>query len=329
MQPIIHVRGLTKSFGALKAVDDLDLTVHQGTVLGLLGPNGSGKTTTVSILATLQQADSGTATIAGVDLTTSPQDVRRQIGLSGQFAAVDEYLTGFENLEMIGRLYRLGRRRAGVRARELLERLDLAAAADRPAKTYSGGMRRRLDLAGAIVGNAPVIFLDEPTTGLDPQSRNNMWALVKELVADGTTVLLTTQYLEEADQLATDIVVIDDGREIAHGSPDELKAMIGGERIELLLDTESDATTALAVLGLVAVSPPRCEGRALSAPVDGGAASLALVLQALDAHGVGVGDVGLRRPSLDDVFLSLTGETPPAPSAETKRTTHVDLQEVS
>ena len=329
MSAIIHVRGLTKSYGPLKAVDDLDLTVQQGTVLGLLGPNGSGKTTTVSILATLQQADAGTATIAGVDLMTSPQDVRRQIGLSGQFAAVDEYLTGFENLEMIGRLYRLGRRRAGARARELLERLDLTEAADRPAKTYSGGMRRRLDLAGAIVGNAPVIFLDEPTTGLDPQSRNTMWALVKELVADGTTVLLTTQYLEEADQLATDIVVIDDGREIAHGSPDELKAMVGGERIELLLDTESDATTALAVLGLVAVGPPRCEGRSLSAPVDGGAASLALVLQALDAHGVGVSDVGLHRPSLDDVFLSLTGETPPAPSAETNQTTHVDLQEVS
>jgi ABC-2 type transport system ATP-binding protein len=329
MQPIIHVRGLTKSYGPLKAVDDLDLTVQQGTVLGLLGPNGSGKTTTVSILATLQQADAGTATIAGVDLMTSPQDVRRQIGLSGQFAAVDEYLTGFENLEMIGRLYRLGRRRAGDRARELLERLDLTDAADRPATTYSGGMRRRLDLAGAIVGNAPVIFLDEPTTGLDPQSRNTMWALVKELVAEGTTVLLTTQYLEEADQLATDIVVIDDGREIAHGSPDELKAMVGGERIELLLDTESDATTALAVLGLVAVGPPRCEGRSLSAPVDGGAASLALVLQALDAHGVDVSDVGLRRPSLDDVFLSLTGKTPPAPSGETDQTTHVDLQEVS
>jgi len=329
MQPIIHVRGLTKSFGALKAVDDLDLTVHQGTVLGLLGPNGSGKTTTVSILATLQEADAGTATIAGADLTTSPQDVRCKIGLSGQFAAVDEYLTGFENLEMIGRLYRLGRRRASDRARELLERLDLTAAADRPAKTYSGGMRRRLDLAGAIVGNAPVIFLDEPTTGLDPQSRNTMWALVKELVADGTTVLLTTQYLEEADQLATDIVVIDGGREIAHGSPDELKAMIGGERIELLLDSENDATTALDVLKLVAVSPPRCEGRSLSAPVDGGAASLGLVLQALEAHGVAVGDVGLRRPSLDDVFLSLTGETPPPSTPETNQTIHVDLQEVS
>ncbi len=329
MKPIIHVRGLTKSFGAVKAVDDLDLTVHQGTVLGLLGPNGSGKTTTVSILATLQRADAGTATIAGADLTTSPQDVRRKIGLSGQFAAVDEYLTGFENLEMIGRLYRLGRRHAGDRARELLERLDLTAAADRPAKTYSGGMRRRLDLAGAIVGNAPVIFLDEPTTGLDPQSRNTMWALVKELVADGTTVLLTTQYLEEADQLATDIVVIDGGREIAHGSPDELKSMIGGERIELLLDSENDATTALDVLKLVAVSPPRCEGRSLSAPVDGGAASLALVLQALDAHRVAVGDVGLRRPSLDDVFLALTGETPPPSTPETNQTIHVDLQEVS
>jgi ABC-2 type transport system ATP-binding protein len=329
MQPMIHVRGLTKSFGSVKAVDDLDLTVHQGTVLGLLGPNGSGKTTTVSILATLQRADAGTATIAGADLTTSPQDVRRQIGLSGQFAAVDEYLTGFENLEMIGRLYRLGRRRSGDRAQELLERLDLTGAADRPAKTYSGGMRRRLDLAGAIIGDAPVIFLDEPTTGLDPQSRNTMWALVKELVADGTTVLLTTQYLEEADQLATDIVVIDGGREIAHGSPDELKAMIGGERIELLLDSENDTTTALAVLGLVAVGPPRREGRALSAPVDGGAASLALVLQALDANSVAVGDVGLRRPSLDDVFLSLTGETAPASAPKTNQTTSVDFQEVA
>lgn len=328
MKPIIHVRGLTKSFGALKAVDDLDLTVHQGTVLGLLGPNGSGKTTTVSILATLQRADAGTATIAGADLTASPQDVRHLIGLSGQFAAVDEYLTGFENLEMIGRLYRLGRRRSGDRARELLERLDLTDAADRPAKTYSGGMRRRLDLAGAIVGDAPVIFLDEPTTGLDPQSRNTMWALVKELVADGTTVLLTTQYLEEADQLANDIVVIADGREIAHGTPDDLKAKIGGERIELLLASESDTETALAVLRLVAVGPVRREGRALNAAVDGGAADLALVLAALDAHGVGLRDVGLRRPSLDDVFLSLTGKAP-APPPETTSGAGVELQEVS
>ena len=327
MNAIIQVRGLTKSYGNLTAVDNLDLTVEQGTVLGLLGPNGSGKTTTVSILATLQRPDTGTAMIAGADVTTSPQEVRRNIGLSGQFAAIDEYLTGFENLEMIGRLYRMGRRPAAQRARELLERLDLTAAADRPAKTYSGGMRRRLDLAGAIVGNTPVIFLDEPTTGLDPQSRNTLWALIKELVMDGTTVLLTTQYLEEADQLATDIVVIDGGREIAHGTPDALKAMIGGERIELLLASDDDAATALAALDSVAVGPIGRERRSLTAPVDGGAASLATVLHALNTGGVEVRDIGLRRPSLDDVFLSLTGQATSNP--ETASSMRAELQEVT
>lgn len=326
MNAMIRVRGLVKSYGTLTAVDDLDLTVEQGTVLGLLGPNGSGKTTTVSILATLQRADAGTATIAGADVTTSPQDVRRSIGLSGQFAAIDEHLTGFENLEMIGRLYRLGRRPSARRARELLERLDLTAAADRPAKTYSGGMRRRLDLAGAIVGNAPVIFLDEPTTGLDPRSRTILWALVRELVAEGTTVLLTTQYLEEVDQLATDIVVIDGGREIAHGSPDALKAMIGGERIELLLASDGDTAAALAVLDSVAVGPIRRERRNLTTPVDGGAASLAAVLHSLHSGGVEVRDIGLRRPSLDDVFLSLTGHATSTPETSSTR---AELQEVT
>ena len=329
MNAIIQARGLKKSFGTLKAVDGLDLTVQQGTILGLLGPNGSGKTTTVSMLSTLERPDAGTAIIAGADLTTAPQDVRRRIGLSGQFAAVDEYLTGFENLEMIGRLYRMRRHQAADRARELLERLDLTSAADRPAKTYSGGMRRRLDLAGAIVGKAPVIFLDEPTTGLDPQSRNTMWALVKELVTDGTTILLTTQYLEEADQLATDIIVIDGGREIAHGTPDELKALIGGERIELSLASENDAAAVAAILDSVAVGPIQREGRAMNAAVDGGAATLALVLHALDSRGVSLQDVGLRRPSLDDVFLSLTGlKTETSPPDGTNRT-HVEFEEVT
>ncbi|MDA3040678.1 MAG: ATP-binding cassette domain-containing protein, partial [Actinomycetota bacterium] len=231
MVNVIEARGLTKRFGSVLALDGLDLDVPQGTVLGLLGPNGAGKTTAVSILTTLLIPDAGTATVAGADVVRQPAEVRRLIGLSGQYAAVDEALTGFENLDMIGRLYRMGRSRSRTRARDLLERFSLSDAADRPVKTYSGGMRRRLDLAGALVAEPPVLFLDEPTTGLDPRSRIELWSIITELVEQGSTLLLTTQYLDEADQLADQIVVIDHGRSIAQGTSDQLKDMVGGERI--------------------------------------------------------------------------------------------------
>ncbi|NNF10615.1 MAG: ATP-binding cassette domain-containing protein, partial [Acidimicrobiia bacterium] len=235
MSDIIEATGLVKHYGEVKALDGLDLTVPEGSILGLLGPNGAGKTTAVSILTTLLKPDAGSATVAGASVINEPKEVRRRIGLSGQYAAVDENLTGFENLDMVGRLYRIGRGPARIRARELLDQFDLADAADRPVKTYSGGMRRRLDLAAAIVGEPQVLFLDEPTTGLDPRSRTGLWGVIRDLVSRGTTLLLTTQYMEEADQLADDIIVIDQGREIAHGNPDQLKALIGDERIELKL----------------------------------------------------------------------------------------------
>ena len=261
------------------------------------------------MLTTLLDADEGSAFVAGFDVRAEPQRVRERIGLSGQYAAVDEYLTGYENLDMIGRLYRLGRQRSRERARELLERFALSDAADRPVKTYSGGMRRRLDLAGALVASPKMLFLDEPTTGLDPRSRTEMWHVIRELVSSGTTLLLTTQYLEEADRLADDIVVIDKGRKIAHGTADELKAEVGGERIEMLVGTVEEVEPARQVLAELALGEVQVEreSRRLVAPVSGGAGSLVEALRRLDAIGTTVLDVGLRRPTLDDVFLSLTG----------------------
>ncbi len=311
MTNMIEASGLAKRYGRVVALDGLDLAVPEGTVLGLLGPNGAGKTTAVSILATLLEPDEGTATVAGADLRTQPEEVRRRIGLSGQYAAVDEHLTGFENLDMIGRLYHLGRVPSRARARELLDRFDLAAAADRPVKTYSGGMRRRLDLAGALVAEPPVLFLDEPTAGLDPRSRTDLWEVIRELLARGTTLLLTTQYLEEADNLADDILVIDHGREIAHGTADRLKSMIGGDRIEVTVTQSGDLARASEILTQFAVGELQVEPaeRALVVPIANGAEVLIRVLRKLDSAGVGVRDVGLRRPTLDEVFLSLTGHT--------------------
>ena len=309
MTEMIRTSGLVKRFGKVTALDGLDLAVPGGTILGLLGPNGAGKTTAVRILTTLLEPDGGTATVAGLDVAAQPDKVRERIGLSGQNAAVDEYLTGFENLEMVGRLYHLGARKSRDRARELLERFDLADAADRPAKTYSGGMRRRLDLAAALVAAPDVLFLDEPTTGLDPRSRAQMWETIQELVRGGSTVLLTTQYMEEADRLADDVVVIDRGRMIAHGPPDQLKTRIGGERIEVVLANAGDIRAARALLAELSAGEIRVEEQTctVTASVTGGVDVLRLVLQQLKDRAIPVDDVGLRRPTLDDVFLSLTG----------------------
>jgi ABC-2 type transport system ATP-binding protein len=309
MTDAVVAEGLVKRYGDVTALDGLSLSVPTGTVLGVLGPNGAGKTTTVRVLTTLLQPDAGRAEVAGIDVLRDPREVRRRIGLSGQYAAVDEYLSGRENLEMVGNLYHLGRKVAKARATELLDQFDLSDAADRSVKTYSGGMRRRLDLAGALVANPPVLFLDEPTTGLDPRSRSDMWEVVKNLVAGGTTLLLTTQYMEEAEQLAHNIVVIDRGKIIAEGTADQLKSQVGGERLEIVVADPAQLSQARELLTSVASGDPSTDEhtRRVSIPVSTGTASLVEALRLLDSAQVAVSDVALRRPTLDDVFLTLTG----------------------
>src|SRR3954452_13330909 len=303
----IEARGIEKSFGSVRALCGVDLDAPAGSVLGLLGPNGAGKTTMVRILATLLKPDAGTARVAGLDAVKQPAALRARIGLAGQYAAVDENLTGFENLEMVGRLYHLGRALARERAHELLEQFELSDAADRPAKTYSGGMRRRLDLGAALVARPPVLFLDEPTTGLDPRSRLGLWETIEQQVAGGTTVLLTTQYLDEADRLADSIAVIDHGRVIAEGTSDELKARVGGERLELTLEDPDQCRASIEVLAPMADERPTTEDGVVIVPLRHRRGSIAEAVRRLDERGVGIEDIALRRPTLDDVFLNLTG----------------------
>ncbi|MGW5877362.1 ATP-binding cassette domain-containing protein [Nocardiopsis terrae] len=309
-EPVILAEGVRKLYpGGRVALDGVDLAVAPGTVHGLLGPNGAGKTTSVRVLATLLGFDGGRARVAGADVAAQAGLVRSRIGFVGQYAAVDEILSGRRNLEMFGRLYHLGRRRSRERAVELLERFDLVEAADRSVRTYSGGMRRRLDLAAGLVLDPRVLFLDEPTTGLDPRSRAEVWRAVRELVEAGTTVLLTTQYLEEADRLADRVSVVDAGRVIAEGSPQELKSRVGGGRVEVVVSQADELPVAAEVMGRMAGSPPVVDRDALSvcASVGGRGGALVKVVRALDEAGLDVEDIALRRPTLDDVFLSLTG----------------------
>ncbi|MFP8903581.1 ATP-binding cassette domain-containing protein [Streptomyces atacamensis] len=307
----VLAEGLVKRYGDRNALDGFDLAVRRGTVHGLLGPNGAGKTTAVRVLATLVRPDGGRAEVAGHDVAREPARVRRRIGLTGQYAAVDEILTGRQNLEMFGRLFHLGTRRARQRAGELLERFALTEAADKPLKAYSGGMRRRLDLAAGMILAPEVLFLDEPTTGLDPRSRNEVWEAVRSLVAGGTTVLLTTQYLEEADRLADRVTVIDRGVRIADDTPAALKSAVGGDRVEVVLYDAADLPAAAKVLARVADegAEPYTDPveRRAHAPVTDRVAALTEVARTLQDEGVGVEDIGLRRPTLDEVFLSLTG----------------------
>ncbi|TXN31979.1 ATP-binding cassette domain-containing protein [Lacisediminihabitans profunda] len=310
----IEARGLSKTYsprgaGPVHALDGLDLVVPRGTVTALLGPNGAGKTTTVKVLTTLIRPDHGTATIDGIDVIAHPDRIRPIIGVSGQYAAVDENLTGFENLDMVGRLYHLGARQSRARARELISLFDLEEAQNRPVKGFSGGMRRRIDLAGALVTRPKVLFLDEPTTGLDPRSRLGMWDIITTLVGQGTTVLLTTQYLEEADRLADSISVIDDGKVIAEGTADELKASIGGQRVEINLVDPADAPVAFEILRRFGSSEPTgsLEGRELTVNAVDAPVALQSILAEFGARDIRLFDAGMRRPTLDDVFLKLTG----------------------
>ena len=309
-----------KGAAPVHALDGLNLVVPQGTVTALLGPNGAGKTTTVKVLTTLIRPDSGTATINGVDVIAAPERIRPMIGVSGQYAAVDENLTGFENLDMVGRLYHLGAKQSRERARELINLFDLTEAQNRPVKGFSGGMRRRIDLAGALVMRPPVLFLDEPTTGLDPRSRLGMWDIITTLVGEGTTVLLTTQYLEEADQLADSISVIDDGKVIAKGTSDELKASIGGQRVELSLVSQDDAAAAREILTRFGSTEPAVslDGRGFTVNAEDAPTALKLILTEFASRGIQLYDAGMRRPTLDDVFLTLTGHSASAGDSDTE-----------
>jgi ABC-2 type transport system ATP-binding protein len=303
----IEARGLRKRYGSVEALRGVDLTVENGTVFGLLGPNGAGKTTAVRILTTLLRPDEGTAFVDGIDVLADGARLRSRIGVAGQYAAVDENLTGYENLEMVGRLYHLGRATARVRAQELLEAFDLADAGDRVVKTYSGGMRRRLDLGGALVANPPVLFLDEPTTGLDPRSRIGLWELIERLVAQGTSVLLTTQYLDEADRLCDRLAVIDHGLVIAEGTPVELKGQVGGEQLEIRLCDVSEQQRALEALDGVGGERATVEDGSIRVPLRERQGAIASAVRQLDDAGVAIDDIAVVTPTLDDVFLKLTG----------------------
>ncbi len=322
---IIQAEGLKKTYksksGPVHALAGLNLSVPQGTVKALLGPNGAGKTTAVKVLTTLIKPDEGSAHIDGIDVVRNPKAARRIIGASGQYAAVDENLTGFENLEMVGRLYHLGAKTARKRAQELIEQFELTEAGNRPVKGFSGGMRRRIDLAGALVINPKILFLDEPTTGLDPRSRLALWEIITKLVNDGTTLLLTTQYLEEADHLSDDIAVIDGGKVIAEGTSDELKAQIGGHRVVVTLVDEADAGAARDILARHGDGTPLVNDRTVEVSVVEGPRALQYVLSDLGQANIRLHDAGMRRPTLDDVFLTLTGH-----KAEDEKTRKIDAE---
>lgn len=308
MKYAITSKNVTKKYGKLEVLKGINLNVEQGTIMALLGPNGAGKTTTVRILTTLIKSDGGTATVAGYDVKEDPDEVRAAIGLTGQYAAVDEYLTGRENLQMMGRLYHLSAKDSKKRAEELLKQFDLVAAADRPAKTYSGGMRRRLDLAASLIAVPPIIFLDEPTTGLDPRSRQGMWQIIRKLVADGATILLTTQYLEEADQLANKIAVIDGGKVIAEGTADQLKDIVGKERIEFVFKNASQTKKAASIVDGEALQIDE-DRNTVSLANDGGVKRLNVILTELAKAKLEPESLSLHKPTLDDVFLHLTGHS--------------------
>jgi ABC-2 type transport system ATP-binding protein len=319
MTPIVEALGLTKRFGTVEALAGLDLTAESGHVTALLGPNGAGKTTFISAVATLLRPDSGQLRVAGIDVTSDPQRVRRVIGLAGQFASVEPAMTGRENLEFVGRLFGLDRRGARAAAAAVLDRIGLTDDANRLVRTYSGGMRRRLDLGASLVGCPQLLLLDEPTSGLDPRSRIELWEAIRNLVADGTDVLLTTQYLEEADKLARDVVIIDRGRMIAAGTPDQLKDRAGRDVIEVRPRAAGDLPAVEDILTAVATEAPRCDldTSRVSVASDGGADQLTVVVRLLDERGIAVDDVGVRRPSLDEVFLTLTGRgAAPATTAQ-------------
>jgi ABC-2 type transport system ATP-binding protein len=306
---VIEARGLSKSFGDVQALSDLSLSVRAGQVVGLLGPNGAGKTTAIKVMTTLTTLDKGSAAISGFDVTTRPNEVRQLIGLAGQSAAVDEKLTARENLELFGRLYKIPRPERSQRVENLIEQFDMTEFADRPAGTYSGGERRRLDVVAALIADPPALFLDEPTTGLDPRSRAELWDAISMLAAQGTAIVLTTQYLEEADRLADDILIIDHGRVVASGTPETLKRQLNRDVLEVRVSTEEDVSAALAVIGEIDGVVADVAGRRIGIPVGDGASRSLDLLRAIQDGGVAITDFQLRRPTLDDVFLVLTGSS--------------------